>query len=296
MQEVSGDRMLGFTLPGRGARGRLVRLTSVLDEILGAHAYPEPVARLLGETLALTALLGALLRPEDGQVTLQAKGEGGPVKLLVADFSGWALRGYAALDLDRRFAANDSGERALGAMLGKGHLVLTLDQTASAERYQGIVELGDRSLQAAAQNYFANSEQVPTMVRLAARKTESGHWQAGGLLVQQLARAEEGGMRLHLDGANADWEHVATLAGSVTADELADPALTEEDLLWRLFHADEVRVLPEQRLHRGCRCSVDHIRHVLEQFPEHERAEMRGPDGRITVDCEFCSRQFQMQI
>ncbi|MCG2841796.1 Hsp33 family molecular chaperone HslO [Sandaracinobacter sp. RS1-74] len=290
-----GDRLVGFTIPGRSARGRLVRLGPVLDEVLGAHAYPEPVARLLAETLALTALLGALFRPEDGQLTLQAKGQGGPVRLMVADFKDWALRGYAALDLDRRFAT-DASAGTLEALFGEGQLILTLDQTSSAERYQGIVELGASSLEAAAQNYFENSEQLPTLVRLAADRAEDGRWTAGGLLVQQLARSEEGGARLHVEGANPDWAHVAVLGGSVTADELADPDLSEETLLWRLFNEDEVRVLPTETLTRGCRCSVEHIRNVLEQFPEAERAEMRNADGVISVDCEFCSKQFLLEI
>lgn len=291
---MAGDRLLGFTLPQRAARGRVVRLGHVLDEILGAHAYPEPVARLLGETLALTTLLGALFRPEDGQLTLQAKGQGGPISLMVADFRDWTVRGYAALDLDRRFPAGDDG--TLEALFGRGQLVLTLDQTASAERYQGIVELGSTSLEAAAQGYFENSEQLPTLVRLAAAQGADGRWTAGGLIVQQLARAEEGGTRLHVEGGNSDWEHVAVLGGSVTADELCDLALSEEDLLWRLFNEDEVRVFPAETLTRGCRCSEAHIRSVLEQFPEEERADMRNADGVISVDCEFCSKQFLMDV
>lgn len=288
------NRLLGFTLPQRSARGRLVRLDSVLDEILSAHAYPEPVARLLAETLALTALLGALFRPEEGQLTLQAKGKGGPISLMVADFRDWTLRGYAALDLDRRFPA--LGEGSLEALFGPGQLVLTLDQTVSSERYQGIVELGATSLEAAAQGYFENSEQLPTLVRLAARQGADGRWTAGGLIVQQMARSEEGGARLHVDGGQQDWAHVAVLAGSVTADELADVALPEEDLLWRLFNEDEVRVLAPETLTRGCRCSPEHIRRVLEQFPEEERADMRNSDGLISVDCEFCSKQFLLEV
>jgi molecular chaperone Hsp33 len=290
----NNNRLMGFTIASRSARGRLVRLGSVLDEVLGAHAYPEPVARLLAETLALTALLGALFRPEDGQLTLQAKGKGGPISLMVADFRDWALRGYAALDLDRRFPAQ--GDGSLESLFGNGQLVLTLDQTSSAERYQGIVELGSTSLQAAAQKYFENSEQLPTIVRLAARQQADGRWTAGGLIVQQLARSEEGGMRLHVEGANPDWEHVAVLGGSVTEDELTDLDLSEESLLWRLFNEEEVRVLPAETLKRGCRCSVEHIRNVLEQFPEEERAEMRNADGVISVDCEFCSKQFLLEV
>lgn len=303
------DRMLGFTLPQRGARGRIVRLESVLGEILSAHAYPEPIARLLAETLALTALLGALFRPQDGQLTVQAKGTGGPVRLLVADFREGALRGYAAQDLDRRFVAADEGSSAtLAHLFGKGHLVITLDQTGSAERYQGIVDLGGETLEAAAQGYFQNSEQLPTLVRLAAARDRAGQWTAGGLILQHLPRAEAGTARLHVEsqaswpgagqaeGSASNWDHVHTLAQTIADAELADGGLPLEDLLWRLFNDDEVRVFPELSLCKGCRCSIAHIRNVLSQFPEEERAGMRNADGVISVDCEFCSRQFLLAV
>lgn len=293
------DRLLGFTLPASDARGRVVRLDSTLAEILAAHAYPEPLARLLAEALVLAALLGALFRPDEGQLTLQARGEGGPCTLLVADYRDGALRGYAALDLDRRFPPASDG--SLAALLGDGRLVITLDQTAAAERYQGIVPLGAESLEAAAQEYFNRSEQVPTVVRIAAGPGADGIWRAGGLLVQQTARAEAGGSRLHVDSAGVDpasaWDHVRALASTLSDAELRDPQLPLEDLLWRLFHDEpEVRVTAEQPLSRGCRCSVEHIRDVLGQFPEAERQEMRNADGVIAVDCEFCARQFQIAI
>jgi molecular chaperone Hsp33 len=287
-----GDRLLGFTLPGRAARGRVVRLDAALGEILAAHAYPQPIARLLAEALALTALLGALFRPQEGQLTLQAKGEGGPVTLLVADYRDGALRGYASQDLDRRFPP----AATLEALFGRGHLVITLDQTASAERYQGIVALGGETLQQAAQGYFENSEQLPTLVRLAAAQDSDGRWTAGGLLVQHMARPESGGARLHVEARGADWAHVAALAGTVADTELVDPSLPLETLLWRLFNEDEVHVLPATALARGCRCSEAHIEKVLAQFPEAERAQMRNPQGVISVDCEFCSRQFLLRV
>jgi molecular chaperone Hsp33 len=299
-----GDRLLGFTVPQRGVRGRVVRLdgaaSGVLGEILAAHAYPDPIARLLAETLALTAMLGALFRPETGQLTVQAKGKGGPVELLVCDYQQGALRGYASQDLDRRFPPVET-RATLEQMLGQGHLVITLDQTASAERYQGIVELGGTTLEAAAQGYFENSEQLPTLVRLAAVREAGGGWQAGGMIVQQMARGEVGAARLHvaqegIGETDDDWAHVLALAATVSDAELCDPDLPLEDLLWRLFHEEEVRVLPAVPLTRGCRCSVERIRRVLEQFPEAERAEMRNPQGVISVDCEFCSRQFLLEL
>ena len=300
----ANDRVLGFTIPGRGARGRIVRMDGVLGEILSAHAYPDPIARLLAHTLALTALLGALFRPSDGQLTVQAKGKGGPVRLLVSDFQEGALRGYASQDLDRRFvAADDGSSETLAWLFGEGYLVITLDQTAADERYQGIVELGGETLEAAAQGYFENSEQLPTLVRLAVERRADGGWSAGGLVLQHLPRGEVGAARLHVEGDGvistsglADWDHVQALAATVTDAELADCDLSLETLLWRLFNEDEVRVFPAIELRKGCRCSIEHIRNVLGQFPEAERAEMRNAEGVIAVDCEFCSRQFVLDI
>jgi molecular chaperone Hsp33 len=292
---MAGGALLGFTLPKRGARGRVVRLERTLSDILATHAYSDAIATLVGEALVLAALLGDLLRPGEGQLTLQARGDG-PVKLLVADWRDGEVRAYAAQELDRRFADRPGERPSLGALLGKGYLAITLDQTLAAERYQGIVDLGDQCLEEAAGTYFSTSEQVPTVVRLAAGRDSEGRWTAGGLVLQSLSRGEEGAARLHVDGVNPDWAHVATLAGSVRPAELVDPALPLDDLLWRLFHEEQVRVLPERPVTRGCRCSEAHILTVLSQFPEEERREMRNAQGQISVDCEFCSRQFLLTV
>jgi len=287
-----GDRLLGFTLPGRGARGRVVRLDTTVSAILASHAYPGPIARLLADALVLTSLLGDLLRPSEGQLTLQAKGKGGPVTLLVADYKDGAIRGYASQDLDRRFQPAET----LASLFGEGYLVITLDQTGSSERYQGIVELGGETLEQAAEIYFGNSEQLPTLVRLASAEQPDGSWAAGGCIVQHLSRSELGAARLHVESGNPDWEHVRALAATLEPRELTDPMLRLEDLLWRLFHEEEVRVLPPVMLERGCRCSLEHIRGVLVQFPEEERVTMRNASGQISVDCEFCSRQFLLEV
>ncbi len=294
---AANDRLLGFMLPGRSARGRIVRLGPVLDSILSAHAYPAAIARLLAEALLLAAMTGDLLRPDDGQLTIQARGSGGPLTLLVADWRDGELRGYAQQDLDRRRAMPDGDMRpGLERLFGAGYLAITLEQTLVSERYQGIVALGETCLEESAEHYFNSSEQVPTLVRLAAAPGPDGRWLAGGFLVQQLSRAERDGPRLHVEAGGEDWAHVRALAATLKPDELLDPALSDEELLWRLFNEDEVRVLPARALSRGCRCNAAHIRTVLEQFPEDERADMRNADGVISVDCEFCSRQFLMRV
>ncbi|HEV2818071.1 MAG TPA: Hsp33 family molecular chaperone HslO [Allosphingosinicella sp.] len=289
---AASDAALAFALPARHARGRLVRLGPVLDEILSAHDYPAPIARLLGEALVLTALLGATLKDAGGQLTLQAQTEAGIVDLLVADYRGGELRGYVRFDSER--LAEQPSRPSLFALFGKGYLAITFDQAVSNERYQGIVPLEGGSLAEAVEHFFVQSEQIPSLVRLALG--ESGHV-AGGILLQHLPEGEEGRERLHARLDHPEWEHVRALGGTIRAAELADPELPLETLLWRLFHQeDEVRVLSTVTLSKGCRCSYDYVRGVIARFAAEERAAMVDDDGFISVDCEFCSRVFPIRV
>jgi molecular chaperone Hsp33 len=282
------DEAVGFTLPGRDARGRMVRLGPLLDQILAAHEYPAPIARLLSEALTLTALLGAMLKDAGGQLTLQAQTESGIIDLLVCDYRGGELRGYVRFDQDR--LAEAPLLPSLFALFGKGYLAITFDQAVSGERYQGIVPLEGDSLADAAQSFFGQSEQIPSFVRLAVNDT--GHI-AGGLLVQHLPEGEEGRDRLD----HPEWEHVRILAETIKAGELVDQQVSLEDLLWRLFHEEEeIRVLARVPLVKGCRCDSAHIHDVISRFPAPEREAMASADGVITVDCEFCSRAFPIPL
>jgi len=283
------DVVLGVTIPARDARGRIARLGPVVDGVLAKHNYPPLIETLLAQALTLTALLGALLKEPQGQMTLQAQTQGGIVDLMVCDFRAGELRGYVRYDRER--LADASMAPVLKELLGDGYLAITFDQQ-KAERYQGIVPIEGKDLAEAAQSYFAQSEQIPSIVRLAAEKRD-GHWPAGGLLFQHLPEGEEGRDRLHTRLDHPDWPHVAILAGSVKADELTDPGLPLDDLVWRLFHEEEeIRTLPAISLAKGCRCDPDYVRSVIRQFPEDERAEMVGDDGLIRVDCAFCSSSF----
>ncbi len=284
------DSSLGFTVPDRHARGRLVRLGGSLDTILANHNYPAVIEQLLAEALALTALLGSLLKDPKGQLTIQAQTENGIVDLLVCDYLGGELRGYVRHDADRLAEAGPNP--TLFSLFGKGFLAITFDQPATEERYQGIVPLEGEGLAQAAQNYFSQSEQIPSLVRLAAKRDELG-WVAGGLMIQHRAEGEDGRQRLHTRLDHPEWPHVATLAGSVQAEELSDRSRELDQLVWRLFHEEkEVRVLEPLGLSRGCRCDPDYVRSVIARFPETERAEMVGDDGFIRVDCAFCATDF----
>jgi molecular chaperone Hsp33 len=295
--ETGFDRLLGFTLPDRHARGRIVRLGPVLEDILAAHDSPPAIKGLLAEALLLTALSGGLLKHEGSQLTMQAQAEGAAVSLLVCDYREGELRGYAQFDADRVAAlgGNPALEALFGSASGEGYLAITFDLAASGERYQGIVPLEGGSLGEACEAYFARSEQVPTLIRLGVR-CDGDACIAGGLLVQHLADGEEGRERLHVRMDHPEWQHVALLAGSTRHAELVDPGLSLDALLWRLFHEEQVRVLQGARISRGCRCTIEHYEKVLARFPEADRADMRDENGVIVVDCAFCSRQFGITL
>lgn len=285
----TADRTLGFMVPARHVRGQVVRLDAALNAILAAHPYPEPLIRLLAEALTLTALVGAAIGQDDGRVTMQARG-GGPISLLVCDWRAGELRGY----LRHAPGLAVTGTTALPALFGDATLAVTVDQASTGERWQGIVPLEGAGLADALASWFGQSEQLPTLIRVGVAGSSATGWLAGGLIAQHLARAEIGGERLDAGEQHPDWTHIEALAATTTADELADPQLAAEALLWRLFHEEQVRITPGPTPARGCRCSLAHIREVLMRFPEVERADMRGADGRIAVDCQFCSRVFQV--
>jgi len=288
--ETFSDRLLHFTLPARDARGRAVRIDSVVDEILSAHDYPPAITHLLAEALVLATLLGSLLKHNEGQLTMQAQTEAGVVKLLVCDYRAGELRGY--VDFDRERFGELGANPTLSALFGKGYLAITFDLPGENGRYQGIVPLEGETLSAACEAYFLQSEQLPTLIRVGARHDAQGCI-AGGILIQHLPDGEEGRERLHARLDHPEWEHVAILAGTTRYDELVDRQLSLEAIVWRLFHEeDEVRVEQGAQLVRGCRCSAEHYSDVIRRFPEEERVDMRDDDGIIRVDCAFCSKIF----
>jgi molecular chaperone Hsp33 len=264
--ETYSDQPLRFSIPSRHARGRLVRLDGVLGDILSAHRYPPAVERVLAEALVLATLLGASLKDVGGQLTMQAQTESGAIGLLACDYKDGALRGYAQFD-PAKIAIIGPGATLFG-LFGKGYLAITFDRDAQegqeqGSRYQGIVPLEGNSLSDAAEHYFFQSEQIPTMIRVAIDHVD-GRCVAGGIMVQHLAEGEEGRERLHVKLDHPEWEHVAALAGSIKDDELADTGLSLEQIVWRLFHEEpEVRVDRGDPLSKGCRCNIAHIRDVI---------------------------------
>lgn len=287
------DELLGFTIPSRNSRGRAVRLGPVLDEILAAHDYPAALKHCLAEALVLTTLMGGLLKDEGDQLTLQTQGQGGMVNLLVCDYRDGEIRGYVQHDPEQLTAGG--ANVGLESLFGKAHLAITFDIDKTGKRYQGIVPLEGMTLAAAVEDYFAQSEQIPTLIRTAIRSGAEGTM-AAGLLLQHLPDGEEGGERLHVKFDHPEWEHVAILGESLRHEELVERSLPLEEIVWRLYHEeDKVLVSPGAKLAKGCRCTVTHFEDVLARFPKEDRREMANEEGIILVDCAFCSKVFPIQ-
>lgn len=300
LAEGRDDVVLPFAVEPLDVRGRIVRLGASVDQILARHGYPEPVARLLGEAAALTVLLGSVLKTE-GRFQLQTRTDGA-VEMVVVDFDAPdRLRAFARYDADAVAASREDR----GALIGNGHLAFTIEQGGSRSRYQGVVALHGQRLEEAAHEYFRQSEQIPTLVRLAVAESYTGagaRWRAGGLLVQFLPDAPERlrqpdlhpgdapeGTKPHQVDEDDAWAEAKALAATVEDHELIDPTLSSERLLYRLFHERGVRVFDRQTVRDACRCSDERVRDMLRSFSPEDRRDMVGENGRIEVTCEFCS-------
>jgi len=289
---ITDDLVAAFQIENTPLRGRIARMGGLIDEVLTRHAYPEPVAELLGEACALAALVGASLKFE-GRLIVQAQGDG-PVSFVVADYdTSGALRGYCSFDPDKVAAASQGFVRpGAKALLGDGVFVMTIDQGPDMERYQGITAIAGETLALCAETYFAQSEQTPTRVRLAVGRLQTGEaevWRAGGLLIQNIAGDEDA--RGHVEDA---WTRAQALFETVGEDELIDPTIGAEILLYRLFHEDGVRMFAPKALKAFCRCSPERILNLLRSFAPEERTDMVEADGKIRVTCEYCSRVYDV--
>lgn len=301
------DAVLPFSVDALDLRGRLTKLGPALDDLLEKHAYPAPVGKLLGEAVVLTVLLGSSLK-FDGRFILQTQTDG-PVSLMIVDFQAPdRVRAYARFDEARLADGQDSA-----ALLGRGHLAMTIDQGANMSRYQGLVALEGGNLEDAAHEYFLRSEQIPTRVRIAVGEEWRGadgdkpthRWRAGGLLLQFLPKAPERARQADLDPGDAPegsaahqvaeddaWVEGQSLIGTVEDIELIDPDLSGERLLYRLFHERGVRVFPTQSVRAKCSCSREAVSGMLSRFEPQDRADM-VKDGKVVVTCEFCSSVYE---
>jgi molecular chaperone Hsp33 len=306
------DIVTPFEVAKLDLRGRVVRLGPAVDQILTSHAYPPPVAKLLGEAVVLTVMLGSALKIE-GRFILQTQTDG-PVRMLVVDFTTpGKVRACARFDKERVAEAIDAGKAEAGALLGHGHLAMTIDQGPDMSRYQGLVALEGGSLEDAAHEYFRRSEQIPTRVRMAVaeelRQAQGGashSWRAGGIMLQFLPQAQErarvdldpgdvpDGMEPQVAEEDDAWVEGRSLVSTVEDVELIDPALSSERLVYRLFHEPGVRVFRSSDVRAECSCSRETVESMLKSFSQDDRDHMVD-DGRISVTCEFCSANYVFQ-
>lgn len=286
---VADDIVATFSLDRAPVRGRVARLgAGALDPILRRHDYPRPVAMLLGEALTLAALVGSLLKAE-ARLVVQAQGEG-PVPLLVAEHAGGGLRGYARLADGAAGALAGANRMPPAALLGAGNLVMTLDDGADKPTYQGVVALDGDTLAECAQSYFRASEQTDTNIRLAVGEVMSRDapalWRAGGALMQRVAGDAARG------DTGEDWNRASILFASTRDEELIDPALGADRLLYRLFHEEGARMAKPAPLDDRCTCNETRLTAVMRQFPREELGELIEPDGYLHARCQFCSRAY----
>lgn len=286
----------GFGTDGPVLHGRMARIGPLIGDLLDRHDYPEPVAALLGEALALTATLAAALKFE-GIFSFQIQGDG-PVSLLVVDArtgegdnATMDLRGYARFDAER---LGDLGDGPARALIGDGHLAFTVDQGDDMERYQGMVSLEGATLAECAQHYFRQSQQLDAAVVLACDRVAGdgpapGKWRAAGMVLQRIADGETAVPPS--DDGDDPWRRAMMLMATGTSEEMLDPDLSAVRYLHRLFHQERLRVSPARALQRGCRCSADRVINVLRSMPRDEIVDL-AEDGKLEVKCEFCATTY----
>ena len=298
------DRVLPFQLDALGVRGRLVRLGPTLDAIIERHGYPLAGARPLAEAMVLCVALATSLK-YDGIFTLQISGDG-PIRLLVTDLtSEGALRGYAQFDSWKLAVALGAGGGGAGnadapegyvpKLFGQGRLTFTVDQGRHTERYQGVVPLEGPTLADCAHTYFRQSEQLPTGIKIVARRdetTDGPRWRAASLVVQQMPEFDAGRIDIDQDQREDDWRKAVILMASATEKEMLDPALPGKTLLFRLFHAEGARLFESRAFQARCRCSRERIDGVLKSIKREELTDLRDTQGLVAVTCEFCSTQY----
>ncbi len=286
------DHVQPFILETSNLRGRIVRLPTVVNDILSAHNYPEAVSRLLGEALCLTTLLAGMLK-FDGIFTLQLKGNG-PLTTLVCDMmSDGTLRGMASFDADAVQALGDDADFL--TLTVNGYLAFTVDQANNADRYQGITELSGASLTEAVRHYFQQSEQIQTAFVTQIDCDTQGNWNGAALMLQQMGIETGTYEAVNADEKTEHWRRSMMLLGTLKPDELLNPAQPLNTILYQLFHEEGVRVFMPIEVSKGCRCSVEKIRTVIDPMPESEKQEL-AIDGEIQVTCEFCNTTYKFPI
>ncbi len=272
-------------------RGRIIRLGDALDLAIGHGDYPQAVARILGEAVLISALVARSLKFE-GRLFVQAHGTNeGAISMLIAECTtGGNVRAYARFDqasLTRILKGNPNPDAT--TLMGGGTFAMTIDQGKDMDRYQGLSAIEGASLGDCAEHYFAQSEQIPTRVKLAVGQHqlpgEAPRWRGGGIMVQRIAADDARG-----DETDA-WNTSKAIMGTLSDAEILDPDLSSDNLLYRLFHEQGVQRLDPKNIYAKCSCSKERLQNTLKSFDEAAIAEMMQ-DGKITANCEYCGTDY----
>ena len=304
------DTVLPFQLDASDIRGRVARLDTALERILGQHDYPAQVEALVAEMALLTALIGQTIKLR-WKLSLQVQSKGA-VRMIATDYfapeheGGSArIRAYAGFDREKLRPGEPFDQ------IGEGYFALMIDQGRGSAPYQGITPLDGGSLRACAEAYFAQSEQLPTRFSLSfGRSTEPGEgerWRGGGVMLQHMPKASPfaqgggsgaGGLLQPEDIVSGDdrenWVRANTLLDTVDVLELIGPTVTPTDLLIRLFHEETPRVFDVQSVRFGCTCSEEKVRNSLSIYSARDIATMTTEEGIVTADCQFCGAHYRL--
>lgn len=264
------DTLQRFLFENADIRGDLVHLDSSWQTVLEKHNYPPAIRTLLGEMMAAAVLLSATLKYK-GRLTIQIQGDG-PVSLMVVECSSErALRGLA-------HSAENIKAGSLADLVGKGRLAITLEPDKTGERYQSIVELTGTTLTDALENYLDVSEQLATRIWIAVNDES-----AAGLLIQKLPAS----------GKSKDddsWNRVEHLSSTIEQDELL--SLSAREIIYRLYHEEDVRVFDPETVYFRCSCSRERVENMLRTLGVDEVRSIIQDEGSVDVACEFCNHKY----
>lgn len=299
------DIVLPFSLSSTGIRGRLVKLGPSLGQALKRHSYPTVVSQMLGEFLALGAMLSTTIKYE-GTLTIQINSDG-PINLLVSNVSSaGVMRGYANFDkvsVEELLLDKNSDCLSIKKIIGEGHLAFTVDQGPDMERYQGIVALEGDTLASCAKQYFYQSEQIVTDVIIMAAEY-GGYMRSGAIMLQKLPESQVDTVitkqafqtpdnsqdKVQFSEVEEDWNRATMLMSSIKYHELLNPNISAQSLAFRLFHSEKVCGFSERKIKFGCQCSRDTVKRTLQAFTKTDIEEM-FIDNEISVKCQFCGSE-----
>nr|WP_298679352.1 Hsp33 family molecular chaperone HslO [uncultured Lentibacter sp.] len=304
--KIWDEKVLPFELRISDCRGRIVRLDQTVNDILAQHDYPKQVESLISEMVIITALLGSMVESK-WKLSLQVQTDG-PVRMIATDYFAPAelnapasIRAYASYDRTRITDGKPFDQ------LGKGYFAVLIDEGKGTKPYQALAPLEGASIAEAAEGYFAASEQIATKLIVEHGETymkdKGTQWRAAGMLLQHLPKSlksegrnadSEAAQRDHAQRKDEDWNRVNHLLNTVESLELIGPFVAPAELVWRLFHEEEPAVYEPREVQFGCTCSEERVRQSLSIYGVKDIEKMTTEDGKVTADCQFCNRHFEL--